>query len=216
MLRWYGDPGTAAPPLLLAHGAGAGHGHPGMIKIATGMAARGVPTATFDFPYKAAGRNAPDRGPILEKAFQDAWREAASSARGPMFAGGKSMGGRIASQSAALGGLVPRPAGLVFLGYPLHPPGKPDQRRDRHLPKVGAPMLFISGTRDPFASPEELDALVAGLDRATLHLVEGGDHSLGTTKRTDPDGKLLDRTMDFVAGWIREIRNLGISLGIGT
>jgi len=205
MLRWYGDPGKAARALLLAHGAGAGHGHPWMIKVATGMAARGLPTATFDFPYKAAGRSAPDRAPILEKAFQDAWLEAASAARAPIFAGGKSMGGRIASQSAALGGLEPRPAGLVFFGYPLHPPGKPDQRRDRHLPKVGAPMLFISGTRDPFASPAELEALVGGLDRTTLHLVEGGDHSLATPKRADPDGTLLDRTMDVAANWMTEL-----------
>jgi predicted alpha/beta-hydrolase family hydrolase len=140
MLRWYGDPGTAATALLLAHGAGAGHDHPWMIKVATGMAARGVPTATFDFPYKAAGRSAPDRGPVLEKAFQDAWLEAASPARGPMFAGGKSMGGRIASQAAALGGLVPPPSGLVFFGYPLHPPGKPDQRGiPLHLPMSSTP-----------------------------------------------------------------------------
>jgi predicted alpha/beta-hydrolase family hydrolase len=134
--------------------------------------------ATFDFPYTAAGRKVPDRGPVLEKAFLDAWEELAT-ARGagrPLFAGGKSMGGRIASQVAAR--LTPPPAGLVFFGYPLHPPGRPTDRRDRHLAGTGCPMLFLHGTRDPFGTPDELRDLVARLPHATLSLVDGGDHSL--------------------------------------
>ena len=205
MTRRYVAKGSATPLLVLAHGAGAGHDHPWMVRVAQGLAARGVTVVTFNFPYKDAGRGLPDRGPVLEAAFGDVWRDEAVRACGPMFAGGKSMGGRIASQVAARGGFAPRPAGLVFFGYPLHPPGKPQQRRDRHLPAVAAPMLFQSGTRDPFGSPDELTALVAGLDRATLHVVEGGDHSLVATRRVDPDGTAFDRVMDIAAEWMTSI-----------
>jgi predicted alpha/beta-hydrolase family hydrolase len=124
-----------------------------------------------------------------------------------MFAGGKSMGGRIASQAAALGSLAPAPAGLVFFGYPLHPPGKPHQRRDSHLPDISSPLLFLSGTRDPFASPDELQALAAGLARATVHLVEGGDHSLAASKKQSPEGSSIDRAMDVAAKWMLGIKN---------
>jgi predicted alpha/beta-hydrolase family hydrolase len=118
------------------------------------------------------------------------------------FAGGKSMGGRIASQVAARGGFLPRPTGLVFFGYPLHPPGKPAQRRDRHLPMISAPMLFLSGTRDPFGSPDELQSLVDGLPAAALQLIDGGDHSLVAAKKQDPDGARLEQAMDIAANWI--------------
>ena len=132
-------------------------------------------------------------------------RDAASNARGPMFAGGKSMGGRIASQVAALKGFTPAPAGLVFFGYPLHPPGKPEQRRDRHLPNVAAPMLFLSGTRDPFGSPEEFRELTATLSDATLELVDGGDHSLVVAKSRDRMGEALEHAMDTAARWITSL-----------
>jgi predicted alpha/beta-hydrolase family hydrolase len=127
----------------------------------------------------------PDRPAVLEAHIAAVWKDAAFKleARGPMFAAGKSMGGRIASQVAAKGGFDPAPAGLIFFGYPLHPPGKPDQRRDKHLPDIVAPMLFLSGTRDPFASPDEMRALVPTLPSSTLSIVEGGDHSLVTPKR---------------------------------
>ena len=95
-----------------------------------------------------------------------------------MIAGGKSMGGRIASQVAGRGGFVPPPAALLFFGYPLHPPNQPAKRRDAHLPHVTAPMLFLHGTRDPFGSPDEMRELVTSLPQATLHLIDGGDHSL--------------------------------------
>jgi predicted alpha/beta-hydrolase family hydrolase len=172
-----------APTLVLAHGAGAGHDHPWMKRIAKGMADRGVRVATFDFPYRAEQRKMPDRAPVLEQAYETVWREVWSEAGGRLFAGGKSMGGRIASQVAARAGFEPRPAGLVFFGYPLHPPGKPQQRRDRHLPDIDVPMLFLHGTRDPFATPDEMRELVAGLPMATLAIVEGGDHSLVSPRR---------------------------------
>ena len=137
----------------------------------------GVTVVTFNFPYMDARRRAPDKNDVLEAAFAAAWREAAAAHPGAaMFAGGKSMGGRISSQAAARKLFDPEPQGLVFFGYPLHPPGKPDQRRDRHLPDVGAPMLFLHGTRDPFGSPDELRALAAGLgSSAQLEIIEGGE-----------------------------------------
>jgi predicted alpha/beta-hydrolase family hydrolase len=193
---------------VLAHGAGAGERHPWMRRVAAGLAERGVSVATFDFPYMQAGRRTPDKGRALEDAYRAAWNELASagaSGRTPpaaMFAGGKSMGGRIASQVAAGGGFSPAPAGLIFFGYPLHPPGKPADRRDRHLPAIGAPLLFLHGTRDPFGSPDEMRALVGSLPRATLHLVEGGDHSLQRAKRDDASGASIGATLDIAAAWV--------------
>ncbi len=156
---------------------------------------------TFNFPYIDAGKHVPDSGAVLEDAFRDAWASVRET--GPMFAGGKSMGGRIASQAAAKNALEPAPAGLVFFGYPLHPPGKPAQRRDKHLPAITAPMLFLHGTRDPFGSPDEMRALVDGLPGATLEIVDGGDHSLAAPKRRDPAGAALERAMDTAAAWMR-------------
>ncbi|HET7187009.1 MAG TPA: alpha/beta family hydrolase, partial [Gemmatimonadaceae bacterium] len=131
--------------LVLAHGAGAGQMSRFMVRAAQELASRRLTTATFDFPYITSGRKVPDRAPVLEGA----WRAAIDSARGrfgdlPLFIGGKSMGGRMASHVAAQGEIGPL-AGVVFLGYPLHPPGRPEQRRDTHLPAIAAPMLFVQG-----------------------------------------------------------------------
>jgi predicted alpha/beta-hydrolase family hydrolase len=196
--------GRSAPTLVLAHGAGAGQDHPWMKRVASGLAARGVSVVTFDFPYIAAGRRTPDRGPVLETFLSERWREAVGRSRARFFAGGKSMGGRIASQVAAGSGLSPAPAGLVFFGYPLHPPGKPERRRDRHLPAIACPMLFLHGTRDPFGSPDEMNALTRGLTRANLHLVNGGDHSLVARKRDDPDDLAIEHALDVAAEWIKK------------
>lgn len=177
-----------------------------MVRVARGLADRGVSVASFDFPYKAKRKSAPDPGPVLEASFESVWTALVAEGRTPLFAGGKSMGGRIASQVAGRDGFSPAAAGLVFFGYPLHPPGKPEQRRDRHLSKIRAPMLFVSGTRDPFGSPEELQALVARLPAATLHLVDDGDHSLVARKTVDPAGARLEQAMDVAAAWILEPR----------
>lgn len=172
------------------------------------LASRGIAVATFDFPYMKAGRKAPDPGPVLEAA----WREAVAAAGGeqafhglPLFIGGKSMGGRIASQAAAAGGLPI--AGLVFLGYPLHPPGKPSQRRDRHLPAVQHPMFFVQGSRDPFGTAAEIRDLVAPLgDRATLLEIEGGDHSFKVPARSrQTSAGVLTEILDAVAAWIQQV-----------
>ena len=186
---------------VLAHGAGAGRDHPWMQRVARAFEASGVHVVTFNFPYTEAGRRATDRGPVLEAHFARVWKEAVASATGPMFAAGKSMGGRIASQVAAKGGFDPAPAGLIFFGYPLHPPGKPAQRRDRHLPQITVPILFLHGTRDPFGTPEDMQALAASLPRATLHLIDGGDHSLVATKKADPKGESVERAVATAIAW---------------
>lgn len=197
--------GTPVAGLVLAHGAGAGQKSRFMVQAARGLAARGISAATFDFPYMASGRKVPDRADVLERA----WRDAVSTARDafpdlPLFIGGKSMGGRIASRIAAQGcdGI----AGLVFLGYPLHPPGRPDQRRDTHLPAVSEPMLFVQGTRDAFGTAEDIRALFPRLQAATtLHEVSGGDHSFKVAGRGAPGADAVTgEILDAVGRWIRD------------
>jgi len=206
-MRTYAAETGAGPWLVLAHGAGAGHDHPWMRRAAERLAALGVSVVTFDFPYKVEGRRLPDRAPVLEQAFAAVWAELwrdTLAARTPpprVFAGGKSMGGRIASQVAARQGLTPPPAGLVFFGYPLHPPGRPADRRDKHLPGIDRPLLFLHGTRDPFGAPDELRGLVQALPSAMLHLIEGGDHSLAVTRSAD-GGASLDRALARAAEWM--------------
>lgn len=191
---------TATPKaaLVLAHGAGAGQTSPFMVRFARGMALRSINTATFDFPYTAAGRKVPDRAPVLEQA----WREAVQAAKVefaglPLIIGGKSMGGRMASHIAAQGceGLD----GLVFLGYPLHPPGQPEKHRAAHLPAIEERMLFVQGSRDAFGTSAEIAALLPSLQRAELHEVAGGDHSFKVSGRK---GDVLESIMDVVAAWI--------------
>lgn len=204
MTERYYAAGADAPILVLAHGAGAGHDHPWMTRVAQGLADRAIAVVTFNFPYMEGGqRKPPDRGPVLEAAFAELWTRVSRRANGPVFAGGKSMGGRIASQVAASDGFEPPPAGLVFFGYPLHPPGKPAQRRDRHLPRVTPPMLFLHGTRDPFGSPDEMRELATGLPAATVEIIDGGDHSLVAGKRADPAGQSVELAMDLAAHWMR-------------
>jgi predicted alpha/beta-hydrolase family hydrolase len=171
-----------------------------MRRAAALLAAHGLRVVTFNFPYVDAGRKAPDRAPLLEAHFGSVWRDAAAHAPGPMIAAGKSMGGRIASQVAAAGGFDPAPAGLVFFGYPLHPPNQPAKRRDAHLPNVAAPMLFLHGSRDPFGTPDEMRALVESLPRATLELIDGGDHSLVVKRKGAPDS--VEHVVDVATSWI--------------
>lgn len=177
------DPKRAT--LVLAHGAGAPQTHPFMVDMAKRVSARGVDVVTFNFVYTERGRKMPDRNELLEAC----WRAAIASVRARvglptsrLVIGGKSMGGRIASQIAASadGSTFD---GLVLLGYPLHPPGKPKVRRDEHLPKIPIPTLFVQGTRDDFGTPREIAALVKKMQDARLHRVDGGDHSLALLKR---------------------------------
>ena len=205
--------GKAFAALIVAHGAGAGQTSPFLVRGATALAERGITAATFDFPYMAAGRSAPDRAPVLETA----WRAAIDAARSrvgslPLFIGGKSMGGRIASHVASQGGSGPL-AGLVFFGYPLHPPGKPDQRRDAHLPAIVEPMLFIQGSKDPFGTGDEIRALVASLKHATLHEIAGGDHSFKVPGGKAKQEPAFLEVIDTAAAWMRT-RALG-TLAVG-
>jgi predicted alpha/beta-hydrolase family hydrolase len=196
----------AAAGLVLAHGAGGGQQSAFMLRAARELTARGITVGTFDFPYMAAGRSVPDKAPVLESAWRAAIDEA--RARGefaslPFFIGGKSMGGRIASQVAAAG--VDGIAGVICFGYPLHPPGRPEQRRDAHLPSIREPLLFIQGSRDEFGTSDDIDALLPRLRRAELVAIADGDHSFKTRQKVTghrPDAALGD-VFDAAAAFIR-------------
>ena len=178
----------ASAALILGHGAGAGQHSPFMVDFAGALSALGLDVVTFNFLYTEQKRKLPDRGPVLEECYRAvirAAREHLESARRALFIGGKSMGGRIATQVAALDSTLPV-AGLVLLGYPLHPPGQPQKLRDAHLLVVRRPMLFVQGSRDTFGTPDELAPILARLaPRPAVHVVEGGDHSF-KLRRTDP------------------------------
>jgi hypothetical protein len=168
----------AGVTLILAHGAGADQRSGFMVAFASALAERGIDIATFNFLYSEHGRRIPDPNGRLETC----WRAVIETVRGRMASddklaiGGKSMGGRIASQVAVDG--AGDLAGLVFLGYPLHPPGRPDRLRSAHLRDVEAPTLFVQGTRDAFGTPAELQPIISQLEApADLFVVEGGDHS---------------------------------------
>jgi uncharacterized protein len=154
-----------------------------------GLAGFGIATLRFNFAYSEHGRRGPDPQPALRDVFTAAFDDAVRRARGaPVFAGGKSLGGRIASLLVADG--LPA-AGLVFVGYPLHPPGKPEKLRDEHLDRIRVPMLFLQGTADPFARWDLLETVTARLGRrATVHRVEGGDHSFRVRGHKVPDEEM--------------------------
>lgn len=175
----HGDGETA---VVLAHGAGGNRRTPLLTTVAEGVAAAGHRVILMNFPYTEDKRRAPDPHALLEATIDAVatYAEGTLGARRVVL-GGKSMGGRMASQLVARG----RPAaGLVFIGYPLHPPGRVDSLRDAHLERIAAPMLFIQGTRDALARWDLMEAVAARLPRATLHRVEDGDHSFRVLKRT--------------------------------
>jgi uncharacterized protein len=199
------DGATTTPPdamLLLAHGAGAPQTHPFMVAVSRALAARGVAVMTFNFLYAEAKRRAPDKNSVLESTWRAAIR-AAPVAYGRLFIGGKSLGGRIASQVAA--GDHVEVAGVVLLGYPLHPPGQPARLRAAHLSRVRAPMLFVQGSRDVFGTPVELAPVLKDLaPRARLFVVDGGDHSFALPKRSGPSFETtMARVADEVVRFMR-------------
>jgi predicted alpha/beta-hydrolase family hydrolase len=180
-----------------------------MVSFAQGLAQRGCHVVTFDFLYMAEGRRLPDRAPTLEACFRDviaAVRAADTPEGGPLVIGGKSMGGRIATHLAAQG--VAGPAGVVALGYPLHPPGRPERLRAEHLARIRLPVLIVQGSRDAFGAPEELGPALAPLGAAaTLHVVDGGDHSFkiaGKIGRRGPTAQadVFERIQDEIVRWI--------------
>jgi len=197
---WIAPKGSVAT-LVLAHGAGAGMDHPFMAGFSRAIAEAGVATLRFNFPYVERGKRSPDPERVLREAWLAAFTAASPKAGGHVvLAGGKSLGGRIAAMCVADG----MPAdGLVFLGYPLHPPGKPERIRDEHLYRITVPMLFVQGTKDAFATPALLAKVVKKLgDRATLEPVEGGGHSfkVGGNKTDDREigMALAERAAPFV------------------
>jgi uncharacterized protein len=184
--------------LVLAHGAGAPQTHPWMVAMSRAIAAAGVTVVTFNFLYAEKRKGAPDRAPVLEATWLAALEAVRAQNPGKrVFIGGKSMGGRYATMIAAREGVEVE--GLVLLGYPLHPPSQPDKPRIAHLPSVRAPMLFVQGSRDPFGTPDELGPVLKKLPRARLLVIEGGDHSLATPKKS---GVGLPQTMARVAAEI--------------
>lgn len=189
----YARPAKPAATLVVAHGAGAGMEHPFLAGFTRALNHLAIATLRFNFPYREAGRKFPDRPPVAIAAWREAMAEAAARSGGePLWAAGKSFGGRMASMAVAEG--MPA-AGLVYLGYPLHPPGKPEKLRDAHLYGLTLPMFFLQGTRDPFATPELLAAVVDRIGpSATLEWHEGGGHTFdiaGTKRSTEEVGASL-------------------------
>lgn len=220
--------------LILGHGAGGNQLSGFMRLFAHGLAARGLDVATFNFLYSEQGRSGPDPKAKLESCYGAVIETLVSYKKlkeSKLVIGGKSMGGRIGSQVAAeLAGFTELTASgkeevtkkktsdkkrasslsggyidaLVFLGYPLHPPGRPDQLRDKHLKDIQAPMLFMQGTRDSFGTPDEFRAVIKRLHlSATLYLIEGGDHSFKVTRSADiPQEQVYELAMDEIANWL--------------
>jgi predicted alpha/beta-hydrolase family hydrolase len=210
---------------VFAHGAGAGHASPWMVRYARGLAERGIDVVTFNFPYMESGRKAPDRAPVLEDAFRRVIVSAAAHRHvhaSRLLVGGKSMGGRMATHLAAAPEAWPAAApaldGVVVFGYPLNPPGGSKRSPDRvsHLLKIAVPTLIVQGTRDNFGGPDDLRAVLGTSDKSSIavHGVEGGDHSLtrrpstrqGSLKAGNPGGSTQQDVdgdvWDAVVAWI--------------
>jgi predicted alpha/beta-hydrolase family hydrolase len=200
-------PDDAQAMYVFAHGAGVGMNHPSMASNAEGLATRGIATLRFQFPYMEKGTGRPDPPPVAQAAVRAAVATAAELAPDlPLFAGGRSYGGRMTSQAQSIAPLA-GVRGLVFLGFPLHPAGKPGIERADHLERVTIPMLFVSGSRDPLAETVLLEPLVAGLGgHASLHVVEGGDHGLRvlvSSGRTNDEAQA--EALDAVAAWVKKV-----------
>ena len=199
-------PADARRLLVLAHGAGAGMRHLFMEKLAGELASVGIATLRYQFPYIEEHRRVPDAPALLEATVVAALRTAAEAAPGlPLLAGGKSMGGRLTSQAGARN-LLDTVRGLVFFGFPLHPPNRPGTKRADHLSKVPMPMLFLQGTRDTLADLALLRPICTQLgSRATLHVIDNADHSFHVPKksgRTDQD--VLHELGETTASWAEQ------------
>jgi predicted alpha/beta-hydrolase family hydrolase len=193
---------------VFAHGAGAGMRHSFMAAIARGLFERGIATYRYQFPYMEQGSKRPDSPKVAQAAVRAAVEDAAKRLPGvPLFAGGKSFGGRMTTQAQAdepLAGVK----GIILVGFPLHPAGKPSVERAAHLTKVRVPMLFLQGTRDTLAELELIRDVTTKLGRvATLHIVEGGDHSFHVLARSGrTDSQALDELRDAMARWMSAVQ----------
>jgi predicted alpha/beta-hydrolase family hydrolase len=195
--------GTSAGwTFVYAPGAGANVHDPFGVYACRRLAGEGIAAVRFQFPYQEARKRGPDRPPVLEAT----WRAVIESVRSPgarLVIGGRSMGGRIGSHVVAQGVEVDA---LALFAYPLRPPGKPDQLRDKHLPSIDVPTLFCSGTRDAFASPDELRAAASKVPRSTVHLLDGADHGFSVPKstgRTKED--VYANAVAALLTWLREL-----------
>jgi uncharacterized protein len=187
---------------VLAHGAGAGMRHPFLESLARALADEGVATLRYEFPYLEQGKRRIDPAPVLHARVREAVTAAAKEQL-PLFAGGKSMGGRMTSQAQALEPL-PGVRGLAFVGFPLHPAGKPGTERAAHLRDVRLPMLFLQGSRDDLADLALLRPVVEALSRATLHVVDDADHSFHVRKQSGRgDAEVLVELARTFAAWAR-------------
>jgi uncharacterized protein len=191
--------------LVLAHGAGAGMTHPFLEALVRELSAAAIATFRYQFPYMEQRRRAPDRPPVLTATVTAAVHAAQKAAPGlSLIAGGKSMGGRMTSTAASQHPLD-QVRGLVFFGFPLHPPGQPGIKRADHLAKVSVPMLFLQGTRDTFAGLDLLRPVCAKLGSlATLHVIESADHSFHVLKSSGKtDAEVLHELAQTTATWAR-------------
>jgi predicted alpha/beta-hydrolase family hydrolase len=194
--------------LVLAHGAGAGMRHPFMTALSSELAAEKIATFRYQFPYMENRRKAPDRPPTLTATIAAATQAAhAAAPELPLLAGGKSMGGRMTS-TAASENLIPEVRGLVFFGFPLHPPKQPATKRGDHLAKVTQPMLFLQGTRDDLADLTLLKPICKKLgDRATLQIIEGADHSFHVLKSSGKsDAEILRGLAHTTTEWAKSLK----------
>jgi predicted alpha/beta-hydrolase family hydrolase len=196
--------------VLLAHGAGSDRCEPGLAAVAAALGAAGIPSLRFDYPYRSAGRRSPDSARVLEAATREAVSQLAGRTKlrvAELVLGGRSMGGRVCSMLAAHAEDPVQVAGLVLLSYPLHPPGRPEQLRVEHFERLRAPVLFVSGTRDPFGTPDELRGAAKALkDDVTFHWVADAGHGLEPPRRS---GRAADEVRaevaEVVVDWVRDL-----------
>lgn len=198
------SPDSAEQVLVFAHGAGAGMKNKSMEQISAALAEQGIATLRFNFPYMENGRKMPDTKPVCIAAIKAAVEKANKLCPGlPVFAGGKSFGGRMTSTAAA-DGKLDNVKGIIFFGFPLHAPGKPSNERAEHLYKVNIPMLFLQGTRDALASLDLLNPVIKKLgSKAKLFLIEGADHSFHCSKEYKlKDSEVIEMISKEVNRWM--------------
>jgi len=215
LLYLSGQKNRLSVTIILGHGAGADQSSGFMKLFARGLSDRGLDVMTFNFVYTEQGRGVPDQKAKLESCFRAAIEAAQSQKKvkgSKLVIGGKSMGGRIASQVVAAAceqsdPLAKEIAGLVFLGYPLHPPGNPAKLRTEHLPQIKMPMLFVQGTRDSLGSTDEIAPIIKELKLpAEIYVVEGGDHSFKAPKKFGrPQEEVFSAAMDAIVEWVKKV-----------
>jgi len=206
---WVDPAGRPEAVLVLAHGAGARRDHPSMTALAAALAESNFRVFLFNFPYTEAGRRVPDPAPVLVRTWLDVWERVGHDDRAgdvPLLAGGRSMGGRMATMAAAGHPDSFVPEGLVLFAYPLHPPGRPEKLRAAHLEAIRVPMLFLSGTRDTMVTADVREGEVKKLgERGKIHWLEGADHGFHVLKRSGrTDSEVRREAIEALGQWMRD------------